>query len=118
VDRRRLAQVQQLRQPLGVVPVVLVLRPEDQPQLGGVGHQDPGRQRAEQVVVVPVPAARLVAHLEAVRQPLQHSQHLLDPADLRPVDDLPGLVEGADGDAGVVDVEPDVQHGCLPVRVA
>ena len=34
-------------------------------------------------------------------------------AHLGAADDLPGLVEHADGDAGAVDVEPDVEHGCL-----
>jgi hypothetical protein len=30
------------------------------------------------------------------------------------VDDLPFLVEGAEGDALAVDVEPDVENGNLP----
>src|SRR5262245_6973064 len=64
----RLAEVEQLGQALGVVAVVLVLGSEDQAQLAGVGHQDPDGQRFEQVVVVAVAAAGLVAHLEAVGQ--------------------------------------------------
>src|SRR5262245_59988655 len=59
-------QGQQLGQALGVVAVVLALGAEEQPQLAGVGHQDPGGQRLEQVVVVAVAAARLVAHLQAI----------------------------------------------------
>src|SRR5262249_26766490 len=39
--------------------------------------------------------------------------HLVDRADLGAAGHLPGLVEGADRDALVVDVEADVEHGCL-----
>src|SRR5262249_60503231 len=73
----------------------------------------PGGQRLEQVVVVAVAAARLVAHLEAIGQALEYAQHLLDAAHPRPLDDLPGLAEHADGDVLGGDVEPDVQQGNL-----
>ena len=112
--RRRLAQVQQLGQPLGVLAVVLVPGPEDQPQPAGVGHQDAGGQRPEQVVVVAVAAAGLVADLEAIGQPLEEAQQLLEAAHARPLDDVPGLAEHAEGDVLGVDVEPDGQHRNLP----
>jgi hypothetical protein len=114
VDRRRLAQVQELRQALGVVAVVLGRRPEDQPELARVRHQHPRGQRPQQVVVVAVPATRLVADLEAAGQAPENAEHLLDAAHLGAAGDLPGLAEHADGDARAVDVEPDVEHGCLP----
>jgi hypothetical protein len=66
---------------------------------------------------VAVPAAGLVAHLEPVGQGLQGGQHLLDGPHLGAVDDRPGLAEHADGDAGAVDVESDVKHGCLQVGI-
>jgi hypothetical protein len=99
---------------LCVVAVVLVLRPEDQAQVARVGHQDSGRERPEQVVVGAVPATGLVADLEAAGQPLQCRQNLLDASHLGAVDDLAVLVEGANRDARAVDVETDVEHGCLP----
>ena len=110
MHRRRLAEVQQLGQPLGVVAIVLALGAEDQPQLAGVGHQDPGGQRLEQVVVMAVAAARLVADREAVGQPFEQAQHLVDAAHAGALDDLPGLAEHAEGDVLAVDVEPDVEH--------
>ena len=113
VHRRRLAQVEQLGQPLGVLAVVLVLRAEDQPQSTRMRHRDPRGDRAERVVVVAVAATGLVADLEAVGQGLEDPHHLVDGADLGAADDLPGLAEDADRDALVVDIEPDVEHGCL-----
>jgi hypothetical protein len=83
-----------------------------------MGDQDARRERAEQVVVVAVPSARLVADLEPVTQPAEGPEHVLDPADVRPVDDLSGLVQRANREACAVDVEPDVEHDCLPVRVS
>jgi hypothetical protein len=47
-----------------------------------MGDQYAGRERAEQVVVVAVPAARLVADLEPVAQPAEGPEHVVDPADL------------------------------------
>src|SRR5262245_40358646 len=76
-------------------------------------YRDPRGDRAEQVVVVAVTATGLVADLEAVGQRLEDPHHLVDGADLGAADDLPGLAEGADRDALVVDVETDVEHGCL-----
>src|SRR5262249_11523467 len=73
----------------------------------------PSGDRAEQVVVVAVAAAGLVADFEAVGQRLEDPHHLVDGADLGAADDLPGLAEDADRDALVVDIEPDVEHGCL-----
>jgi hypothetical protein len=113
VHRRRLAQVQELGHPLGVVAVVLARGAEDQPQLAGVGDQDTGGQRLEQVVVVAVAAAGLVADLKLIRQPLEEAQHLFQTAHTRPLDDLPGLAKHTNGDMLGVDVEPDVQHGNL-----
>jgi serine/threonine protein kinase/tetratricopeptide (TPR) repeat protein len=44
----------------------------------------------------------------------QEDPHLLvDGADLGAAGDVPGLAEGADNDALVVDIEPDLEHGCL-----
>jgi hypothetical protein len=114
VDRRGLALVQELGQPPGVLAVVLVPGPEDQPQLAGVGHEDPGGQGLEQVVVVAVAAAGLVADREAVAQALQGAEHLLDAADLAAAHQLPGLVKDANRDTRRMDVEPYVVHGCLP----
>src|SRR5262245_21818859 len=76
-------------------------------------YRDPRGDRAEQVVVVAVAAPGLVADLEAVGQRLEDAHHLVDGADLGTADDLPGLAEDADGDALVVDIETDVEHGCL-----
>src|SRR5262249_54954661 len=76
-------------------------------------HRDPRGDRAQQVVVLAVAAAGLVADLEAVGQGLEGPHHLVDGADLGAADDLPGLAEDADRDALVVDIEPDVEHGCL-----
>src|SRR5262249_3049403 len=73
-----------------------------------------GGQRAQQVVVVAVAAASLVADLEAVGQALEEAQHLLDAAHLGAVGDLPCLAEYADRNALAVDIEPDVEHKCLP----
>src|SRR5262249_24873509 len=113
VHRRRLAQVEELGQSLGVLAVVLVLRAEDQPQLTRMGHRDPSGDRTEQVVVVAVAAAGLVADLEAVGQGLEDPHQLVDGADLGAAGDLPGLAEDADRDALIVDIEADVEHGCL-----
>src|SRR5262245_14429626 len=76
-------------------------------------HRDPGGDRAEQVVVLAVAAAGLVADLEAVGQGLEDPHHLVDGADLGAARDLPGLAEDVDRDALVVDIEPNVEHGCL-----
>ena len=110
---RGLPQVEELRQALGVMAIVLVLRPEDQPELPRVGHQDARGQWPQEVVGMAVAAARLVADLEPIRQPLEQAQHLLDAAHAGALDDLPGLAEHADGDVLGVDVEPDVEHGNL-----
>src|SRR5262249_3517435 len=67
--------------------------------------------------VVAVPATGLVAHLEPVGQSLEGGQHLLEGPNLGAADDLSGLAEHADGDAGAVDVESDVKHGGLQVGV-
>src|SRR5262249_33695605 len=113
VDGGRLAQVQELGQPLRVLAVVLVPGPEDQSQSAGVGDQGARRQRLEQVVVVAVAAARLVADLEAVGQGLEDAQHLLDAAHLATAHQLPSLVEDADRYTSSVNVESYVIHGCL-----
>src|SRR5215469_13456953 len=89
------------------------IRAEDQPQSPRVRHRDPRGDRAEQIVVVAVAATGLVADLEAVGQRLEDPHHLVDGADLGAADDLPGLAEDADRDTLVVDIEPDVEHGCL-----
>src|SRR5262249_47058643 len=93
--------------------VVLVLRPEDQPQLTRMRHRDPRGDRTEQVVVVAVAAAGLVADLEAIGQALEDPHHLVDGPHLGAAGDWPGLAEHADRDALAVDIEPDVEHGCL-----
>src|SRR5262249_33813341 len=113
VHRRRLAQVEQLGQPLGILAVVLVLRADDQPQSTGMPPGDPSGDRTEQAVVVAVAATGLVADLEAVRQRPEDPHHLVDGADLGAAGHLPGLAEDADRDALVVDIETDVEHGCL-----
>jgi hypothetical protein len=76
-------------------------------------HGDPSGDRVEQVVVVAVAANGLVADLETVGQRLEDPHHLVDGGNLGAADDLPGLAEDADRDALVVDIEPDVEHGCL-----
>jgi hypothetical protein len=78
-----------------------------------MGHGDPGGDRTQQVVVVAVAAAGLVADLEAVGQRLKEPHHLVDGADRGAADDRPGLAEDADRDALVVDIETDVKQGCL-----
>ena len=113
VNRRRLAQVQELGQPLRVLAVVLVPGAEDQAQLTGVGDRHARRQRLQQVVVVAVAAAGLVADLEAFGQGLKKPHHLVDGTDLGAANDLSVLAEDADRNALVVDIEPNVEHGCL-----
>jgi hypothetical protein len=76
-------------------------------------HRDPGRDRTEQVVVMAVAAAGLVADLEAVGQRLEEPHHLVDGADLGAADDRPGLAEDADRDPLVVEIETDGEQGCL-----
>src|SRR5207237_943882 len=66
-----------------------------------------------QVVRAAVAAAGLVADLEAVGQGLEGPHHLVDGADLSATGDLPRLVEDAERDALVVEIEPNVEHGCL-----
>src|SRR5690348_6464746 len=60
-----------------------------------------------------IAAAGLVTDLEAVRQPPEDAQHLLDAAHASTPNELAVLVEHADGDALGVDVESDVKHGNL-----
>jgi hypothetical protein len=81
-----------------------------------VGHQHPRRQRLQQVVVVAITAACLIADLEAIGQSLQHLEHLVDASDLRALDNLPILVEDANRNARAVNVETDVEHGSLPFK--
>jgi len=114
VNRRRLAQVQELGQPLRVLAVVLVPGAEDQAQLTGVGDRHARRQRLQQVVVVAVAAAGLVADLEAIGQALEDTQHLLDAAHLAATHLLPSFVEDADRYARRVNVESYEVHECLP----
>jgi hypothetical protein len=76
-------------------------------------HGDPSGDRVEQVVVMAVAATGLVADSEAVGQGLEEVYHLVDGADLGAADDRPGLAEDADGDALVVEIESDVEQGCL-----
>jgi hypothetical protein len=110
---RCLAQVEQLGQPLGVLAVVLVLGAEDQPQPARVRHRDPRGDRTEQVVVVAVATASLVADLKAVGQRLEDAHHLVNGADLGAANDLPGFAEDANRDPLVVDIETDVEQMCL-----
>src|SRR5262249_35458965 len=110
MHRRRLAQVQELRQPLGVVAIVLVLGAEDQPQLTRMRHQDPRRQRSQQVVEVAVAATGLVADLEAIGQALEDLHHRLDASYPGAVSHLPRLAQGADGNVLRVNVQTDVKH--------
>jgi hypothetical protein len=64
-------------------------------------------------MVVAVAAAGLVADLEAVGQGLEDLHHLVDGAHSGTTDDLASLAEHAKRDALVVDIETDVEHGCL-----
>src|SRR4051812_21613236 len=73
-------------------------------------HQDPRGQRAQQVVIVAVAATGRVADLEAVGQAAEDAQHLLDASYAGAVDNLPGLVESAEGDVAAVNIEPNVQQ--------
>jgi hypothetical protein len=56
---------------------------------------------------VAVAAGRLVADLDAFRQGLK------DRTDLGAASDLSVLAEDADRNALVVDIEPNLEHGCL-----
>jgi hypothetical protein len=76
-------------------------------------HGDPSGDRFEQVVVMAVAAARLVADREVVGQRLEDPHHLVEGADLGAADDRPSLAEDADRDPLVVDLETDVKQGCL-----
>jgi hypothetical protein len=78
-----------------------------------VGHQDPGRQRLEQAVVVAVAAAGLLADLEAVGQALEGAQHLLNAADLAAAHRLSSLVQDTDRDTFGMDIESYVIHNDL-----
>src|SRR5262249_35919865 len=73
-------------------------------------HQDPWGQRPQQVVVVAIAAAGLVADLEAAGQGLEDPQHLFQAADLATLDELPLLAEHAKRDALRVNVQSDVKH--------
>jgi hypothetical protein len=75
--------------------------------------QDSCGHRPQQVVVVAVAAAGLVADLEAIRQPFEESHHLVDGAYLGATDELPCLAEHAHGDPLAMDIEPNVQHKYL-----
>src|SRR5262249_57938115 len=55
----------------------------------------------------------LVARQEEGGQCREEAQHVGDGADLGATGDLPGLAEDADRDALIVDIETDVEHGCL-----
>ena len=76
-------------------------------------HQDPSGQRPQQVVVVAIPATRLVADLKAIRQAFEDSHHLLDGSHLAAADDLPCPAEHTYGNPFAVDIEPNVKHKCL-----
>ena len=110
MDCGRLAQIQKLRQPLRVVAIVLVLGAEDQPQLARMRHHYPRRQRSQQVVEVAIPATRLVANLEAIRQPLEDLHHLFDASHPRAVGHLPSFDQDADRNVLRVNIEPHVKH--------
>jgi hypothetical protein len=73
-------------------------------------HRDSRGDRAEQIVVVAVAAARLVADLEASGQGLEDPHHLVDGTDLGAANDLSVLAKDADRNALVVDIETDVKH--------
>ena len=66
------------------------------------------------IVVVAVAAVRLVADLEAFGQGLKKPHHLVDGTDLGAANDLSVLAEDADRNARVVDIEPNLEHSCLP----
>jgi hypothetical protein len=78
-----------------------------------MGQGDPSGDRFERVVIVAVAATGLAADLEAVGQGLEDPHHLVDGADPGAANDRPGLAEDADGDALVVEIETDVERGCL-----
>jgi hypothetical protein len=71
-----------------------------------VRHRDPSGYRAEEVVVVAVAAARLVADLEAFGQGLEDPHHLVDGTDLGAANDLSVPAEDAARNALVVDMRP------------
>jgi hypothetical protein len=64
-------------------------------------------------MVVAVATTGFVTDLEPAEQRLEDPHQLIDGADLGAADDLPGLAEHADRDAIVVDIETNVEHGCL-----
>src|SRR5262249_23234394 len=94
--------------------IVLVLGSEDQPQLARMRHQDPRRERSQQVVKVAIPATGLVADLEALGQALENLYHLLDASHPRAVDHLHHLAQGTDRNVLRMNVEPDVKHDAPP----
>src|SRR5262245_28828845 len=55
----------------------------------------------------------LVTDLEAVGETLEDLHHLVDGAHPGATDDLARLAEHAERDALAVDIETDVEHGCL-----
>jgi hypothetical protein len=77
-----------------------------------MGHQDTGGQRAQQLVVVAVPAACLVADLESVGQAFQDLRHLISRLHFCTAHHLSCLAEHAHRDALHMDIESDVQHDC------
>jgi hypothetical protein len=76
-------------------------------------HGDPRGDRCERVVVVAGAITGLGADRAAVGQSLEEAPHLVDGADLGAADDRPGLAEDADRDARIVEIETDVEQGCL-----
>ena len=58
-----------------------------------MGDQHPRGHRTQQIVEVAVPATRLIADFESIRQSFENSHHLIDRPHLSAVDELACLVE-------------------------
>jgi hypothetical protein len=94
-----------------VLAVAAVAHADGEP--AGVGDQDARGQGLQQVVVVAVAAAGLVADLEAVGQALEGAEHLLDAADLAAAHPPPRIVQYTFKDTFYMYIEYYVIHNDL-----
>src|SRR5262245_52466459 len=89
-------------------------RSKNQPQLARMSHQDPRRQRLQQVVEVAIPTTGLVADLEPIGQSLEDLHHLRDASHAGAMGHLSRLSQGADRNMLRVNVQSDVKHDAPP----
>jgi hypothetical protein len=113
MDSGNFVEIQQLGQLLGIVAVVLPFGAEDHFEQSGVSDQDPGRDLRELFEDVAVAGAGFVDDLERLLEASEPVEKLIELADLPSVVNLSVAVEDANSDLFGVEIESDVQHGCL-----